>query len=74
MEAALRLHRHQPGTLTGLDRYLHQRTSGMIGSLSHLIRAGAITAILDGTEEITRALLDGIPVDHAAQSGARGAA
>jgi hypothetical protein len=46
----------------------------MIGSLSHLIRAGAITAILDGTEEITRALLDGIPVDHAAQSGARGAA
>ena len=74
MEAALRLHRHQPGTLPGLDRYLHQRTGGMIGSLSHLIRAGAITAILDGTEEITRTLLDGIPVDHAAQSGARGAA
>jgi AAA domain len=74
MEAALRLHRHQPGTLTGLDRYLHQRTSGMIGSLSHLIRAAAITAILDGTEEITRTLLDGIPVDHAAQSGAHDAA
>ncbi len=74
MEGALRLHSHQPGTLPGLDRYLHQRTSGMIGSLSHLIRAGAITAILDGTEEITRTLFDGIPVDHAAQSGARGAA
>jgi len=74
MEAALRLHRHQPGTLPDLSNYLHQRTGGMIGSLSHLIRAGAITAILDGTEEITRTLLDGIPVDHAAQSAARGAA
>src|SRR6266851_5202505 len=28
MEAALRLHRHQPGTLPGLDRYLHQRAGG----------------------------------------------
>ena len=46
----------------------------MIGSLSHLVRAAALTAILDGTEEITRDLLDGIPVDHAAQSAARGAA
>ena len=41
MEATLRLHRHQPGTLTGLDKYLHQRTGGMIGSLSHLVRAAA---------------------------------
>ena len=31
-------------------------------------------AILDGAEEITRELLDGIPVDHAAQSGACGVA
>jgi len=74
MEAALRLHRHQPGTLPGIGRYLHQRTSGMIGSLSHLIRAGAITAILDGSEAITTELLDTIPVDHAAQSSREGAA
>ena len=74
LEAALRLHRHQPGTLPGLGKYLHQRTGGMIGSLSHLVRAAALVAILDGTEQITRTLLDGIPVDHAAQSGARGAA
>ena len=46
----------------------------MIGSLSHLVRAAALSAIMDGTEEITRDLLDGIPVDHAAQSAARGAA
>ena len=53
------------------EEYYRQR---MIGSLSHLVRAAALTAILDGTEEITRTLLDGIPVDHAAQSGAHGAA
>jgi hypothetical protein len=74
LEAALRLHRHEPGTLPKLTRYLHQRTGGMIGSLSHLIRAAALTAILDGTEQITRKLLEGIPVDHAAQSAAHGVA
>lgn len=74
LEAALRLHRHTPGTLSGLERYLHQRSGGMIGTLSHLIRAAALTAILDGTEMITRALLDSISVDHAAQSDGRGVA
>ncbi len=74
MESALRLHHHEPGLLTGLDTYLHQRTGGMIGSLSHLVRAAALTAILDGTEAITRDLLDSISVDHAAQSDGLGAA
>ena len=74
LEGALRLHRHKPGTLPRLGKYLHQRTGGMIGSLSHLVRAAALVAILDGTEQITRKLLDGIPVDHAAQSRAHGAA
>lgn len=73
-EDALRLHHHQPGTLTSLSPYLHRRTGGMIGSLSHLIRAAALTAILDGVEAITRELLDGIPVDHAAQTEAHGVA
>ena len=70
MESALRLYRHEPGTLTALDRYLHKRTGGMIGSLSHLIRAGAITAILDGSEAISKQLLDDITVDHAAEGNA----
>ncbi|MCW2933666.1 MAG: ATP/GTP-binding protein [Actinomycetia bacterium] len=70
LEDALRLHRHAPGTLAGLDRYLHQRTGGMIGSLSHLIRGAAIEAIMDGSEQITRKLLDTIEVDHAAESAA----
>ncbi|GLW12626.1 hypothetical protein Misp01_77540 [Microtetraspora sp. NBRC 13810] len=72
MEGELRLHRHQPGTLLELAKYLHRRTGGMIGSLSHLIRAGAITAILEGQEAVTRKLLDEIPVDHAAESEGQG--
>jgi hypothetical protein len=62
-----RLQDHPAGTLTGMDRYLHQRTGGMIGSLSHLIRGAAIEAILDGSEKITRKLLDAVDLDHAAQ-------
>ena len=50
LEATLRLHRHEPGTLPAQARYLHQRTGGMIGSLTHLIRGAAIRAILGGHE------------------------
>ena len=46
----------------------------MIGSLSHLVRAAAQLAILEGGEAVTRRLLDTIPVDHAAESGRHGAA
>ena len=67
LEDALRLHRHQPGTLARLDRYLHLRTGGMIGSLSHLIRGAAVEAILDGSEQITKATLEAVDLDHAAQ-------
>jgi len=35
--------------------------------LSQLVRGAAILAIEDGTEQITRDLLDAIPVDYAAQ-------
>ena len=41
----------------------------MIGSLSHLIRGAAIEAILDGSEQVTRKLLDTITLDHAAEAG-----
>lgn len=67
MEASLQLYHHKHGTLAALADYLHQRTSGMIGSLSHLIRLAAITAILDGSERITRRQLHAIHVDHASE-------
>lgn len=46
----------------------------MIGSLSHLIRAAAQLAIIDGAEAITRPLLDTVPVDYAATTDGQGAA
>lgn len=54
LEETLLLHEHQRGTLVALDRYLHDRTGGMIGALSHAIRGDAIDAILTGTEKITK--------------------
>ncbi|UAK36159.1 MULTISPECIES: TniB family NTP-binding protein [Nocardia] len=66
LENMLELDRHKPGTLVGLAEYLYQRTGGMIGTLSQLIRGAAILAIDDGSEKITRDLLDEIPVDYAA--------
>ncbi|MFE7419966.1 TniB family NTP-binding protein [Rhodococcus sp. NPDC057529] len=68
LEQGLRLHRHTPGALARHGEYLYQRTHGMLGSLSHLIRGAAIDAILDGTEKITKAHLDAILLDRAAQS------
>jgi hypothetical protein len=67
LEQALRLHQHRAGTLLRLAGYLHQRTGGMIGSLSHLIRDAAIEAIFDGSERITKTALDRVILDHAAE-------
>ncbi|RFU82923.1 ATP/GTP-binding protein [Streptomyces triticagri] len=68
LEETLLLHDHPPGSLDKLDRYLHGRTDGMIGALSHAIRGAAIDAILDGTERVTKAGIDAIPLDHAAET------
>jgi AAA domain len=68
LEDSLRLHRHQAGSLPELDRYLHQRTHGMIGSLLWLIRSAAIDAVLDGTEKITKKSLDTVDADITSNS------
>jgi hypothetical protein len=39
----------------------------MIGSLSQLVRGAGILAIEDGSEQISKQLLDSVPVDYAAQ-------
>lgn len=64
LEATLRLHRHEPGSLAAQAKYLHQRTGGMIGSLTHLIRGAAIRAILGGQEALTGALDDPAAILH----------
>jgi hypothetical protein len=72
LEATLRLHHHEPGSLpVAQAKYLHQRTGGMIGRLTHLIRGAAIRAILGGQEALNRALLDTVHIDHAAESATR---
>ncbi|MFD5463042.1 TniB family NTP-binding protein [Kitasatospora sp. NPDC127059] len=68
METALDLRRHRPGTLSRHAPYLHQRTAGRIGSLARLIREAALTAILDGTERITKTTLDAVRLDHLAET------
>jgi hypothetical protein len=67
LEDSLRLHR-QPAAPPGLGRYLHQRTHGMIGSRLWLIRSAAISAVLDGTEKITKKALDNVDADITSQS------
>ncbi|MGY5124317.1 TniB family NTP-binding protein [Streptomyces nigrescens] len=67
LESALRLRNHRPGALAEQALYLHSRTAGVIGSLSHLIREAAVTTVLDGTESITKALLHSIELDIRAE-------
>ncbi|MER5847785.1 ATP-binding protein [Streptomyces sp. NPDC002012] len=66
MEANLLLHEHRPGTLTRLDRFIHTRTAGMIGTLSHQIRGAAVDAVLTRTEKITKTGLMAVDLDIAA--------
>jgi len=70
MEASLLLHDHKPGTLAKMGEYLFGRTGGAIGSLSQLVRGAAVLAIENGAEQVTRELLDLVPVDRAAQRSA----
>jgi hypothetical protein len=69
-ETALPLHDHTPGTLVALTDYLHERTSGSIGSLARLLTRSASELINNHTahEELTRELLETQRVDHAAES------
>lgn len=73
IEKRLVLARMRPGTLADkLSDYLYIRSTGVIGSLMHLIRLGAIRAIRTGHETLDVDLLDQIPIDEAAEA-ARGA-
>jgi hypothetical protein len=71
LEGALQLRAHRKGTFLRLDRYLYERTGGMIGSLLHLVRAAAIDAILNHSECITKTSLDAVVLDHAAEQARR---
>ena len=65
-DTMLRLRNQHTGAVTRLAAHLYGKTAGSISSLSMMIRSAAITAILDGTERITKTALDAVPLDHAA--------
>ncbi|MFJ2161075.1 TniB family NTP-binding protein [Streptomyces sp. NPDC087856] len=65
MEETLLLHQHKRGTLARLDRFLHTRTGGMIGTLAHQIRGAAVDAILSGTEKLSKSGLLAVDLDIA---------
>lgn len=67
MEANLLLHQHTRGTMTRLDRFLHTRTGGMIGTLSHQLPGAAVDAILTGAEKITKPGLLAVDLDIASR-------
>ncbi|WP_257981232.1 TniB family NTP-binding protein [Streptomyces sp. CB02959] len=67
LENALDLRYHRAGSLVRLAPYLHERTAGRIGSLARLVKQAAITTLIDGTERITKATLDGVRLDHLAE-------
>lgn len=70
-ERELGLFNHRPGDLEELARYLHDRTQGSIGSLSHLLLGAAQGLIFADTppdqEVLTREVLDDINLDIAAE-------
>ena len=69
LDDALRLFNHKPGMLAKHWEYLLERTGGSIAALSGLVRTAAIMAIEDGSEKITRSMLDGIETDWTSQRG-----
>ncbi|MFI6022335.1 AAA family ATPase [Streptomyces sp. NPDC051287] len=57
-EDLLHLNEHRPGSLSAASTYLHERSSGLVGGLAHLVRSAAVQAILDGSESVTRESFD----------------
>ncbi len=67
IESHLVLANARPRMLREQADYLYERSTGMIGSLFKLITLGAVHAMRDGTEALTRELLDEIDIDVAAE-------
>ncbi|NEC91089.1 TniB family NTP-binding protein [Streptomyces sp. SID12501] len=66
LEKVLALYNHEDGSLTRKHwRYLHERTNGSIAGLHALIRRSAVRAVQQGTEAITREIMDSIVLSYA---------
>ncbi|MFF3373511.1 AAA family ATPase [Streptomyces sp. NPDC002680] len=58
VEEALLLRKQVPGSLPDMSEHLYRVTGGTVHRLGYLVRSGAIRAIRDGTESLSRELLD----------------
>jgi hypothetical protein len=67
LETQLLLLKGEPGDLTGLAKYVHDRTDGYMGAITSLVRDGAALAIETGAERITKSVLDLVTLDYASQ-------
>ncbi|GAA5513107.1 hypothetical protein Dcar01_01833 [Deinococcus carri] len=67
LESNLVLGRRSENTLLELDQYLWSRTGGFISALCHLVRRGANMAIENGSERITKSILETILLDQGAE-------
>ncbi|WP_409471691.1 TniB family NTP-binding protein [Streptomyces sp. HC307] len=66
LESSLALYQHKEESLTRRHwRYLHERTDGSIAGLHALIRRSAVRAVQQGTEAITREIMDSIVLSYA---------
>jgi hypothetical protein len=68
LERELVLFRQPPGSLVALHQHLFERTSGVIGSITELIRQAANLAIEEGSERITQPILDRIELDTSSEA------
>ena len=64
IEQELALLDARPGMLVGLEDYLFERTAGVLGSLSELVRKAANRAISTETERITLEVLESVRLNH----------
>jgi hypothetical protein len=68
LEREVVLLRQPPASLVTMHRYLFERTGGVIGSVTELVRQAANLAIERKTERITQDLLDEVELDTAAEA------
>jgi len=67
-EASLTLMNQPLGTLASMSDFIHDRTGGFMGAINNLIREGANIAIDNGSEKLSRTLLEKVKLAFASEA------
>ncbi|WP_405728358.1 AAA family ATPase [Streptomyces sp. NBC_01537] len=70
LDVALRLDHHRPGELSELAVDLHQLSGGNVSGLMYLVRAAAVSAVLNGSERVSLPALRRVAASHPADTQA----